>query len=527
MEYCDPDLAALLSRHGQDHLWTFWPELSAAERAELTAELRSVDFELVGQLYQHGEQAHDWAALAVRADSPPAFRLTRPREAGPPLTSAISPTGRGSDKSQRPAEVDDARRRGLQAIPHVAVVLVAGGQGTRLGFHHPKGMYPIGPLSGSSLFQVLFEKTLAMGRLHGVRIPLYVMTSPATHDETSEFLAEHQRFGLAPEDVTLFCQGTMPAVDAATGRLLLAEKHRLALSPDGTGGIVAAMQRHGVLRQMRDRGIRHVFYMQVDNPLVSVCDAEFLGFHLLAGSELSTLVVAKESPLEPLGNVVSIDGQVHILEYSDLARVAGQHPQIIDRRQPDGTSLFWAGNLGIHFIEVAFLERVAESELPEMTNDGMTNDEGRADPAFRHSVIRHSSLRPPPLPFHVAKKKVPHIDTKTGQRVSPRGENAIKFERFVFDMLPAAGHAIVVEVDRRTQFAPLKNAAGAAKDTPEAVQAQIVDVHRDWLRSAGATVADGVRVEISPLWANDADAVRARLPRGAQVGQDRYFAAEE
>ena len=348
MEHCDPQLASLLAQHGQNHLLKFWPELSPKQKAELTADLRSVDFDLVKQLYQHGETAHDWAALAARAESPPAFRLTGTPAAG---------SSRGAD-----APSDDAHSRGVRAIPHVAVVLVAGGQGTRLGFDHPKGMYPIGPLSGKSLFQILFEKTLAMGRRHRVRIPLYIMTSPATHEETADYLDQHGRFGLAADDVTLFCQGTMPAVDAATGRVLLAEKHRLALSPDGTGGIVAAMQRHGVLRQMHDRGIRHAFYMQVDNPLVSVCDVEFLGYHLLAGSELSTLVVTKESPLEPLGNVVSIDGQVRILEYSDLSHVAQQRPEIAERRQPDGTSVFWAGNLGIHFIEVAFLERVARQE---------------------------------------------------------------------------------------------------------------------------------------------------------------------
>src|SRR5262245_5558718 len=457
MEHCDPQLAALLARHGQDHLLTFWPELSAGQRAELTTDLRSVDFELVSQLYRHGETTHDWAALAARAESPPAFRLStvggagcqpaqsRVPEGSSPATPALSPKGTGS-REPGAMNSDQARQRGTKAMPHVAVVLVAGGQGTRLGFDHPKGMYPIGPLSGKTLFQILFEKTLAAGRKHGVRIPLYVMTSPATQAETAAFLEQHGRFGLVADDVTLFCQGTMPAVDAASGRVLLAEKHRLALSPDGTGGIVAAMQRHGVLRQMRDRGIRHVFYMQVDNPLVSVCDAEFLGYHLLAASELSTLVVTKESPLESLGNVVSIDGQMSILEYSDLSRVAQQHPEIAERRRPDGMSVFWAGNLGIHFVEVAFLERVAQGL--EFRVQGSE----KASPSPGSSDL---------VPFHIAKKKVPYVDVATGQRVSPDRENAIKFERFVFDMLPFAQRAMVVEVDRRSLFAPLKNAPGA------------------------------------------------------------------
>jgi UDP-N-acetylglucosamine/UDP-N-acetylgalactosamine diphosphorylase len=506
MDRAPSDVSTLLAQHGQEHLLTFWPELSGAQREQLVADLRSVDFDLVASLFRHGETVQDWAALAGRAESPPAVRLaSTPAAAG---RIAIRPT-------------NDARRAndaGAEAIPHVAVLLVAGGQGTRLGFDHPKGMYPIGPLSGKSLFQILFEKILATGRRHGVRIPVFVMTSPATHDETAAYLEQHQRFGLAAHDVMLFCQGTMPAVDAATGRLLLAEKHRLALSPDGTGGIVAAMQRHGVLTRMRQRGVRHVFYMQVDNPLVSVCDPEFVGEHLLAGSEMSTQVVSKHSPLEPLGNVVSIDGKLHILEYSDLSRAARQHPEIAERRQPDGTSIFWAGNLGIHVIESAFLERVAESSGFRVQGSEATS------PRLAGSI---TSLNPEPfhlIPFHIAKKKVPHIDLATGQAVSPARENAIKFERFVFDMLPAAEPAIVVEVDRRLHFAPLKNAHGAAKDTPEAVQAQMIDVHRQWLRDAGARLGENVRIEISPLWALDAAQACDRLKAGRAVSEDEYFA---
>jgi len=470
MKDCDPALRALLAEYGQEHVLAFWPQLSPEMRAELAAELRGIDLEQLQRLYRQGEAVHDWAALAARAESPPTFRQGR------------------ADQSPSP---QDARRRGVDALAHVAVVLVAGGQGTRLGFNHPKGMYPIGPLSRSSLFQILLEKTLAIGRRHGLRIPLYVMTSPATHEETAEFLERHGRFGLSQEDVTLFCQGTMPAVDAETGRLLLAAKHRLALSPDGTGGIVSAMQRHGVLRQMRERGLEQAFYMQVDNPLVSVCDVAFLGYHLLAGAEISTQVVTKESPLEPLGNVVSIDGRLRILEYSDLAWAARQRPEILERRLPDGKSVFWAGNLGIHVIDVAFLERMAA----------------------------HDDL----LPFHVARKKVPYVDVETGELVSPTRENAMKFERFAFDMLPAARRSVVVEVDRRTYFAPLKNGPGAAKDTPEAVQAQMVSVHRQWLAEAGAKVSEHARVEISPLWALDAEQVKERQRPGMVVDEDWYF----
>ena len=131
-------------------------------------------------------------------------------------------------------------------------------------------------------------------------------------------LDEHKRFGLPDDDVVLFCQGTMPAVDAKTGKLLLAEKGSLFLSPDGHGGTVAALAASGAIEHMRRRGIRHLFYLQVDNPLTPICDAEFIGNHLLANSELTSMAVPKQTPQDRLGVFAMIDGQLQVIEYSDL-----------------------------------------------------------------------------------------------------------------------------------------------------------------------------------------------------------------
>src|SRR6185369_5136325 len=214
----------------------------------------------------------------------------------------------------------EARRRGDEALAagQLGVILVAGGQGTRLGFEHPKGMYPIGPVSQATLFQILLEKIVARGLQHGVRIPLYLMTSPATHAETVAFLRSKDYFGLAAEDVAIFCQGTMPAVHAETGQILLADKANLFLSPDGHGGMLAALATSGSLEDLRRRKIAQLFYLQVDNPLVSMCDPEFIGYHLLSGAEISTQVVRKRTSRDKLGNVVVVDGQMRIIEYSDL-----------------------------------------------------------------------------------------------------------------------------------------------------------------------------------------------------------------
>ena len=162
---------------------------------------------------------------------------------------------------KRQFSADEARKRGAAALAegHVGAILVAGGQGTRLGWPHPKGTYPIGPVSKAPLFQIIFERLVALGRRHGARVPLYLMTSPATHEETVAYLDEHRRFGLAADDLRVFCQAQMPAVDAKTGRVLLEAPGRIALSPDGHGGMLSALSRSGGLDDMKSRGLSICF----------------------------------------------------------------------------------------------------------------------------------------------------------------------------------------------------------------------------------------------------------------------------
>ena len=458
-------LLALLRPHGQEHLLAFWDELDSRQRDSLARQIEGIDFALIRRLRESRDEQGNMRAMAARAVPPPAFRL---------------------DTAQNAFTLEQARQRAGEALAagQLGTILVAGGQGTRLGFDHPKGMFPIGPLSDKTLFQIHVEKIIAAGRRHGVRIPLYLMTSPVTHEETVAFFAAHDRFGLAEEDLIVFCQGSMPAVDAQTGRVLLEAPGRIALSPDGHGGILAAMAKSGVLDDIQQRGIRHLFYFQVDNPLIDICGREFVGYHLLSGSELSTQVIDKRDPLERVGNVVKVDGKLMVIEYSDLPDEAAV------RRNADGSLAIWAGSVAVHVIDAALLRRLA--------------DEVDA------------------LPFHVARKRTPYVDA-VGARIEPTEPNAMKFERFVFDLMPRARAAIVVEVDRRRAFAPLKNAPGANEDTPEAVRTQMAALARDWLRQAGVEVDDDVVVEISPLFAIDAEELATKVSAGTRITQPTYF----
>jgi UDP-N-acetylglucosamine/UDP-N-acetylgalactosamine diphosphorylase len=454
-----------LESFGQEHVLAWWDHLTEAERQAFLDQVEALDLEMLRQLHQEREKP---------------YALPAPDQIAPiPVIPRQAPSG-------------EARRRGeaLLAAGKVAALLVAGGQGSRLGFNHPKGMFPIGPVSNKSLFQIHAEKVLALGRRHGRPVPLLVMTSSATHGETERFFADHRYFGLPRDEVILFRQGTMPALDLATGKLLLEERGRLFTSPNGHGGTLTALAETGLLEGLRRRGIEHIFYFQVDNPLVKVADPVFLGQHVMARAEVSAKVVAKESPTDRLGNLVLVDGRCTMIEYSDL-------PEELARQTDDcGRLRIWAGSPAIHCFALDFLERVT---------CGQTR-----------------------IPFHLARKKVPCLDA-AGCLNQPERENALKFEMFIFDVLPLARRWTVVETDRAEEFVPLKNASGA--DSPEAVRRAISNLGANWLEKAGVAVPRNeqgdaaVPIEISPLLALDADELAARVPSGLRVDGPLYLAA--
>lgn len=464
-------LESLLAKHNQQHLLGHWDELSEPAQHQLAAQIEAVDFEQITELHGGDTDQPDWAALARKAEPPPAMRLAD-RKSGAAGGLGVSP--------------EAARIRGEEALAagEVGVLLVAGGQGSRLGFEKPKGMYPIGPVSGASLLQIHLEKSVALGKRYGKKMPVYLMNSPVTQEAQTAFLNENDQFGLDEDDLFIFCQGTMPAVDRETGRLLLAEKDRLFLSPDGHGGTIAALATSGATEHMRRRGIKHLFYLQVDNPLVPIGDAELIGYHLLAESELTSMAVAKQDPQDKLGNFGMIDGKMNVIEYSDMP------DDVAEQRDASGDLLFWAGSIAVHVFGVAFLERML----------------GLKDA----------------LPFHIANKKVPHLD-ETGKLVDPTEANALKFERFIFDLLPQATNPIVVEYAEAEVFAPLKNAPGAPKDTEAYVQQFLIDQYTRWLSLAEAKVAEGVAVEISPLWGLDARGVAERVDGELEITEPTYL----
>ncbi|MCS6976607.1 MAG: UDPGP type 1 family protein [Gemmatales bacterium] len=458
------NLRRQLSEHGQEHLLRWWPDLDENQRANLLSQIASLDLGLVQHLWNQAVSGSVRKSVKQEAMEPaPVRRRAESFEEW--------------EREQQEAEVGEVALRAGQ----VAVLLVAGGQGTRLGHPGPKGTYPIGPITQRTLFQIHAEKVLALTRRYEAPIPLCIMTSPENDTATRQFFQTHAWFGLDPGQVHFFVQGTMPAVNATTGKLLLVEKHSLALSPNGHGGVVEALARSGLLTRLEQQGVRHLFYFQVDNPLVKVADPVFLGQHIEARAEMSLKVLPKLGPEERLGVVVRQGGQLRVIEYSDLPS------ELACKRSPDGSLELWAGSIAIHVFDLAFLKRLAETSA---------------------------------LPYHVARKVVTYVDD-SGLIVRPEQPNAIKFERFVFDALPLARKAIIVETDRRQEFEPLKNAEG--ENSPTTVRQALSDLYAEWLISAGVQVprkSNGSSVypiEISPLFALDAEELRAKVDNLEEV----------
>ncbi|EAQ81831.1 UTP--glucose-1-phosphate uridylyltransferase [Blastopirellula marina] len=445
----DPQLTAKLTDAGEQELLSYLQSADPQVAAQLAAQLAAVDLAEIAATFAKKSEA---AAGPLEMASPPAIRL--------------------DDVAPRINEAEAiAAGEQLLSAGKVAALLVAGGQGTRLGFDHPKGMFPIGPVTDRMLFQIFVEKLIARGNRYNAAIPLYLMTSPATHDETVECFAANNNFGLPDSQLKIFCQGTMPAIDAESGKLLLAGPDQLALSPDGHGGTLAALVKSGCLADIQSRGLEEIYYFQVDNPLADVCEPLFLGYHRLSGSEMSTQVVAKQRPEEKVGVLVEVDGRLRLVEYSELSE------ELAAERDASGSLKYWAGNIAIHGLNVDFLGRMA------------------ADAES--------------LPWHLASKKVPYC-TFQGEQVDPQTPNGVKFERFIFDLLPHAKNAIVVEILPSTTFAPVKNADGAPSDTPSAARAALTAIYTSWLTEAGVAVESGVPVEISPLFALDAEELKSK-----------------
>ncbi len=492
---------------GQGHLLRFYDQLSEDAKRSLLGQIADLDLEKLPRLIEQ------------YVFNKPAFEL-------PPSVQPAPFYPADPECGVRPWNCEAYRHAGGAMIGagRVAAFVVAGGQGSRLGYEGPKGCYPAGAVTDKPLFQVFAESILGAQERYRPAgpIPWYIMTSPLNHEQTVQFFQAHKFFGLQRDQVMFFPQGVMPSLDIKTGKVLLAAKDTVATNPDGHGGSLKALHTSGALSDMRRRGVDTISYFQVDNPLVNLLDPVFLGLHALApdsSAQMSSKMVAKTDPGEKVGLFAMAGagqrkGRVEVIEYSDMPKA------LMEQRGEDGALKFNAGSIAIHVVSVAFVER-------------LNTDESFA------------------LPFHRAEKKVPCVDPSTGETVTPTASNGVKLERFVFDALPLCEKSIVLETRRLEEFAPIKNAdepEGSGKLAPDSpAVSRLMQTLRAalWLETHGVAVprraatpaetALGLPALAGAAWAGQMpdctleisgktasaaqDLKNARLPRAIERGQ--------
>lgn len=467
------DTKNLLKKHGQAHLLAFWEQLNTSQRQNLLAQIEHLDLVKI----------NNWVARYIKSPVPAK------------IDDQFSPAESYSPEPADPAKkrkYDTAIRLGKELIQQgkVAAFVVAGGQGTRLGFDGPKGDFPISPVKNKTLFQIFAETIAAVSQKYQAACPWYIMTSPLNHAETVEIFRSNNHYGLKEKDIFIFQQGTLPNFDF-DGKILLADKDKIACSPDGHGGSLKALYNSGALEDMKKRGVQFISYWQVDNPLIKIFDPLFIGLHALDEAEMSSKALVKTGPYEKVGNFCLIDGKVNVIEYSDLP------DELAEQSNPDGSLVFELGSIGIHIISTNFVE--------QLNKDGFA------------------------LPLHKAVKKIPHIDAK-GDLVEPAEPNGIKLESFVFDALPLALKSIILQTIRSEEFAPVKNASGV--DSVEVTRQMMVARAADWLESAGINVprkADSSAdclLEIAPGFAPEKEDIKAKLNQIPQIKpKDKLYLA--
>lgn len=445
-----PALVERLKDYGQEDVFSLWDDLSHEERDQLVRDIEGLDLPRVDRIIR----------CSLGSQGPPLVAIE------PVPESCVSTV-----EERNLAERERWWKRGLKAISEgkLAVVLLSGGQGTRLGSSDPKGCFNIGLPSGKSLFQLQAERILCVQKLAAqsadglssvIPIHWYIMTSPFTDEATRKFFESRKYFGLDPAQVTFFQQGTLPCV-SRDGRFIMETACKVAKAPDGNGGLYAALKSSKLLEDMAMRGVRYVDCYGVDNALVRVADPTFLGYFIDKGVATATKVVRKAYPQEKVGVFVQRGrgGPLTVVEYSEL-----DSSMASEMNQSTGRLRYCWSNVCLHMFTLDFLNQVA------------------------HALEKDSI-------YHIAEKKVPSINGSV---------MGVKLEQFIFDAFAYAPSMALFEVLREEEFAPVKNANGASYDTPDSARLMILRLHSRWVVAAGGFLTHSVPlyltgVEISPL----------------------------
>lgn len=425
----------ILKKYKQEHVLHFLESRSAEEKAQLIDQIHSVDFEQLFEiLHKKDQHSEDNSAT-------------------------ITPIPYEDWDKYDTNEQDAYTQLGWEIIRSgkVAVIVVAGGQGSRLGHDGPKGTLNIGLPSRKSLFQLQAERLLNLSRKANKHIPWYIMTSPENHQETVAFFSSANYFGYPADECFFFQQNTMPVLDHE-GKLMLTASAGLRFAPSGNGECFSSLKRSGALADMKRRGVNWLFYYNVDNALIKVADPAFIGVAASHNNPIASKVIEKMNPEEKIGIFCLKNNFPAVVEYTEIPN------HLLRERDHDGRLKYHVGNISIHLFRYDFVEQHADTELS----------------------------------YHIASKRMDYVDF-TGNLMKPEAPNAYKLERFIFDFFPLAARMTVLKMKREEEFAPVKNKEG--EDSPVSARKLVLKLHNKWMINAGITAEQlqSRAIEISPL----------------------------
>ncbi len=397
------NIKAILKKYGQEHLLNNFEKLDDIHKEKLLEEIENIDFELINSLYEKTKK-----------------EISNNKDEITPIEYL--------DKFKLGEKYKYYEELGKKAIKEgqLAVVTMAGGQGTRLGHNGPKGTYDIGLDSHKSLFELLSDSIKSEGKKYGVNIPWFIMTSRENNKETIEFFKQNKNFGHQKDkDLFFFIQGELPMMDTE-GKILIGEDGLIKLAADGHGGVYESLVKNGMTEKMKELGIKWVFVGGVDNCLAKMVDPVLMGIAIDQKVTVACKSVVKVNPHERVGVFCRRNGKPGIVEYTEIT------DKMAEATDKDGELLYGEANILAHLFSVDAIERMGAE----------------------------------PLPYHVAFKKAKYID-KDGNLVEPDSPNAYKFEAFLFDSFNEVDEMAIMRVKREEEFAPVKNSDSAGVDCPK------------------------------------------------------------
>ncbi len=390
----------LLEKYNQEHVLNFYNELSETEKENLLNQILDIDFELMNKLYKEKD-------------------IIKTKQ------GKIEPIGYIDEDKIINEEKEKYQNMGESIVKKgkYGIVIMAGGQGTRLGHSGPKGTYMLNTTPPKSIFEIHIEKLKQIREKYNITVPIYIMTSNENNDDTIKFFEKNNYFDYPKDNITFFKQGELPMIDQQ-GKLILEEKGLIKKAADGNGGIFEAMFKNNVIQDMKNRGIEWILIGFIDNILVNWSDLLMIGITQEKNMLVSSKTLMKSKPEERVGVFYKLNGKPSVIEYTEIT------DEMANLRDSEGQLMYGQLHIGVNMFNIKAIEMIGEDKLS----------------------------------YHTAFKKCNYIDEKGGNVISET-PNAYKFEAFIFDAFERLDDILILKVKREESFAPVKNAQG--EDSPQ------------------------------------------------------------